>query len=255
MGSPMAGNLAKAGHEVDRLQPARRQRGALAAAGGRAAGSIAEAVADADVVCVMVPDSPDVQRRPRPARAASSTAPSPARSSSTSPASAPTSPSSWPAQAEERGFRVLDAPVSGGEAGAVDAALSIMVGGDAEDFAGRPPAASTPSARPSSTSARTAPARPSRPPTSSSSPPTSRRSPRRSSSSRRTASTPRPRSRCSAAGWPAPRCSTRRSENMLVPLVRARLPDRPAPQGHGHRHRRRPRGRCRRARSAPWSPS
>jgi 2-hydroxy-3-oxopropionate reductase len=35
----------------------------------------------------------------------------------------------------ERGARALDAPVSGGEAGAVNAALSIMVGGDAADFA------------------------------------------------------------------------------------------------------------------------
>jgi 2-hydroxy-3-oxopropionate reductase len=34
-----------------------------------------------------------------------------------------------------RGLRVLDAPVSGGEAGAVEAVLSIMVGGNAEDFA------------------------------------------------------------------------------------------------------------------------
>jgi 2-hydroxy-3-oxopropionate reductase len=38
------------------------------------------------------------------------------------------------AQAKERGFRILDAPVSGGEAGAVNAALSIMVGGEADDF-------------------------------------------------------------------------------------------------------------------------
>jgi len=37
-------------------------------------------------------------------------------------------------QAKEQGFRLLDAPVSGGEAGAKNAALSIMVGGDAEDF-------------------------------------------------------------------------------------------------------------------------
>jgi 2-hydroxy-3-oxopropionate reductase len=35
----------------------------------------------------------------------------------------------------ERGIRVLDAPVSGGEQGAIDATLSIMVGGDANDFA------------------------------------------------------------------------------------------------------------------------
>jgi 2-hydroxy-3-oxopropionate reductase len=38
------------------------------------------------------------------------------------------------AQAAERGFRLIDAPVSGGEAGAINAALSIMVGGSPEDF-------------------------------------------------------------------------------------------------------------------------
>ena len=42
-------------------------------------------------------------------------------------------------QARSQGFRLLDAPVSGGEAGARNAALSIMVGGDAADFeAARP---------------------------------------------------------------------------------------------------------------------
>ncbi len=38
-------------------------------------------------------------------------------------------------QAREKGFRMLDAPVSGGEAGAKNAALSIMVGGEVDDFA------------------------------------------------------------------------------------------------------------------------
>ena len=37
-------------------------------------------------------------------------------------------------EAKEKGFRLLDAPVSGGEVGAVNAALSIMVGGEAADF-------------------------------------------------------------------------------------------------------------------------
>jgi 2-hydroxy-3-oxopropionate reductase len=39
----------------------------------------------------------------------------------------------------ERGVRVLDAPVSGGEKGAIDGVLSIMVGGAAEDFAAAQP--------------------------------------------------------------------------------------------------------------------
>ena len=44
------------------------------------------------------------------------------------------SPPALAAQAAERGFRLIDAPVSGGEAGAINAALSIMVGGTPEDF-------------------------------------------------------------------------------------------------------------------------
>jgi 2-hydroxy-3-oxopropionate reductase len=43
------------------------------------------------------------------------------------------------AEGRDRGFRVLDAPVSGGEAGAVEGTLSIMVGGTAEDFAAAQP--------------------------------------------------------------------------------------------------------------------
>jgi 2-hydroxy-3-oxopropionate reductase len=134
MGSPMAVHLQNAGFDVvgynlhpDRTKP-------LVAAGGRAAGSIAEAVKDADVVAVMVPDSPDVQvvltgeggvfdsaREGTLVIDFSSIRPDVTADLAT--------------QARSRGFRLLDAPVSGGEAGARNAALSIMVGGDAADFA------------------------------------------------------------------------------------------------------------------------
>ena len=133
MGSPMAVHLAKAGHQVAGYNRSPEKAAPLVDAGGRAAESIADAVRDADVVCLMVPDSPDVPRCSR-ARAGSSTAPSPARSSSTSPASAPTSPSSWPSRPRPGASGSSTRPVSGGEAGAVNAALSIMVGGEADDF-------------------------------------------------------------------------------------------------------------------------
>src|SRR5262245_9275256 len=60
MGNPMSVHLADAGHDVVGydLDPARAEP--LVAAGGRAATSISDAVADAEVVCAMVPDSPDV---------------------------------------------------------------------------------------------------------------------------------------------------------------------------------------------------
>ncbi|MGW3010749.1 NAD(P)-dependent oxidoreductase, partial [Streptomyces sp. NPDC001219] len=61
MGSPMAENLIKAGYPVTgyTLEPEKLQR--LADNGGRAAGSVAEAVADADVIITMVPASPQVE--------------------------------------------------------------------------------------------------------------------------------------------------------------------------------------------------
>ena len=134
MGSPMAVHLQNAGHDVvgNNLHPG---RGAdLVAAGGREAGSIAEAVKGADVVAVMVPDSPDVEGVLTGedgvfANAAKGTLVIDFSSIR------PDVTTALAATAEEQGFRLLDAPVSGGEAGAKNAVLSIMVGGSAEDFA------------------------------------------------------------------------------------------------------------------------
>jgi 2-hydroxy-3-oxopropionate reductase len=138
MGSPMAVHLAKAGHAVAGYNRTPEKTAPLIGAGGRAASSIADAVRDADVVCVMVPDSPDVEQvlagedgvfaaaRPHTLIIDFSTI-------------RPDVTAELARQATAKGFRLLDAPVSGGEAGAVNAALSIMVGGAADDFeAARP---------------------------------------------------------------------------------------------------------------------
>jgi 2-hydroxy-3-oxopropionate reductase len=138
MGSPMAVHLAKAGHAVAGYNRTPEKTAPLVAVGGRAASSIADAVRDADVVCVMVPDSPDVEQvlagedgvfaaaRPHTLIIDFSTI-------------RPDVTAELARQATAKGFRLLDAPVSGGEAGAVNAALSIMVGGAADDFeAARP---------------------------------------------------------------------------------------------------------------------
>ncbi|WP_344571285.1 NAD(P)-binding domain-containing protein, partial [Streptomyces caniferus] len=61
MGSPMAENLIKAGYPVTGFTLEADKLERLAAAGGTAAGSIAEAVADADIVITMVPASPQVE--------------------------------------------------------------------------------------------------------------------------------------------------------------------------------------------------
>jgi 2-hydroxy-3-oxopropionate reductase len=134
MGGPMAANLVKAGFEVvghnRSPDPVRR----LADAGGRGAGSVAEAVAGAEVVVTMLPDSPDVEAvalgdggvyahaRPGTLHVDMSTIrPDVARRLA--------------AAGRERGLRVLDAPVSGGEQAARDGSLSVMVGGEEPDVA------------------------------------------------------------------------------------------------------------------------
>ena len=134
MGGPMAANLVKAGFEVvghnRSPDPVRR----LADAGGRGAGSVAEAVAGAEVVVTMLPDSPDVEAvalgdggvyahaHPGTLHVDMSTIrPDVARRLATA--------------GRERGLRVLDAPVSGGEQGARDGTLSVMVGGEEPDVA------------------------------------------------------------------------------------------------------------------------
>jgi len=133
MGSPMAVHLANAGHTVVGHNRSPHKTQPLVDAGGTAAGSVAEAVRDADVVAVMVPDSPDVQdvlagddgvfANARPGTLVIDFS-----------SIRPDVTVELAAQAKDRGMRLLDAPVSGGEAGAKNAALSIMVGGDAEDF-------------------------------------------------------------------------------------------------------------------------
>ena len=133
MGSPMAVHLAAAGHTVAGYNRTPEKAGPLAAAGGRAAGSIADAVRDADVVCVMVPDSPDVQQVLAGEGGVFASAKPGALIIDFS-TIRPDVTAELARQAGAKGFRLLDAPVSGGEAGAVNASLSIMVGGDADDF-------------------------------------------------------------------------------------------------------------------------
>ena len=133
MGSPMAVHLATAGHQVTGFNRSPEKAKPLVAAGGQDAASTAEAVADADVVCVMVPDSPDVVALMEGAEGVFAHARPGALIIDFS-SIRPDVTADLAARARERGFRYLDAPVSGGEAGAKNAALSIMVGGSADDF-------------------------------------------------------------------------------------------------------------------------
>ncbi|WP_329171908.1 2-hydroxy-3-oxopropionate reductase [Streptomyces decoyicus] len=138
MGSPMAENLIKAGYTVTgyTLEADKLQR--LAAAGGIAATSAAEAVTDADVIITMVPASPHVEALAYGPDGILAHARRGALLIDMSSITPQTSIDLAKAAAD-KGIRVLDAPVSGGEAGAVEAVLSIMAGGDQADFdAARP---------------------------------------------------------------------------------------------------------------------
>ncbi len=134
----MAENLLKAGYPVTghTLEPDKLDR--LAAAGGTPATSIAEAVREADVIITMVPASPQVEAIAYGPDGILANARRGALLIDMSSITPQTS-IDLAAAAAERGLRVLDAPVSGGEAGAIEAVLSIMVGGPQEDFdAARP---------------------------------------------------------------------------------------------------------------------
>jgi len=137
MGGPMAANLVAAGHTVLGYDTRQEAAERLVSAGGAYAGSAAAAAA-ADVVITMLPDSPQVEQvvlgpdgvlehaKPGLLLVDMSTI-------------RPDTSVAIAAAARERGVRALDAPVSGGERGAIDGVLSIMVGGDPEAFeAARP---------------------------------------------------------------------------------------------------------------------
>jgi len=138
MGLPMALNLVRAGYTVTghNLTPDRVDT--LVSEGGLRGGNVAGAVSGADVVITMVPDSPDVEELLLgPGGVYEHAAPGTLVIDMST-----IRPDVSRAVAEAgaaRGLRVLDAPVSGGEAGAVEATLSIMVGGEQADFeAARP---------------------------------------------------------------------------------------------------------------------
>ncbi|MDA0564024.1 2-hydroxy-3-oxopropionate reductase [Streptomonospora sp. S1-112] len=138
MGLPMATNLVKAGFTVRGHNRGPEKTARFAESGGTAAGSPAEAAAGADVVITMLPDTPDVEAVLLGDDGVFATA-APGTLVIDMSTIRPDTARSLAAEGAERGLRVLDAPVSGGEAGAVEGALSIMVGGAAEDAAAAAP--------------------------------------------------------------------------------------------------------------------
>jgi 2-hydroxy-3-oxopropionate reductase len=133
MGRPMALNLMKGGHKL--WAYARRQEALqpLTAAGATACATPREVAAHADVIFTIVSDTPDVETvvfgeqgiihsaRPGLVVVDMSTI-------------SPTATKAFAERLGAKGIEMLDAPVSGGETGAINATLSIMAGGKAEVF-------------------------------------------------------------------------------------------------------------------------
>ena len=137
MGRPMALNLMKGGHKlwVYARRPEAMQ--ALVKAGATACASAAEVAKHADVIFTMVSDTPDVESVIFGEQGIIQGIAKHARSGSVIVDMSTISPTATKVFAErlaKQGVEMLDAPVSGGETGAIDATLSIMVGGKTKVF-------------------------------------------------------------------------------------------------------------------------
>ncbi|MEV8608286.1 2-hydroxy-3-oxopropionate reductase [Amycolatopsis sp. NPDC051373] len=133
MGTPMAAHLAGAGHDVSGFDLSADALAKLTAAGGRAASDVADAVAEVDVVVTMLPDHPQVEQVVLAAGGVLDVA-KPGTLLADMSTIRPETSIAVAKAGGAKGIRVLDAPVSGGQAGAEQAALSIMVGGETGDF-------------------------------------------------------------------------------------------------------------------------
>jgi 3-hydroxyisobutyrate dehydrogenase len=134
MGGPMAQNLLKAGHEVIGFDVAKAALDALAKGGGREAPTAAAAANGAEIVLTMLPAGPQVREVYMGAGGVLAAARPGALLIDSSTIDVE-SARAVAAAAGERGFDMLDAPVSGGVGGASAGTLTFMVGGSEKGFA------------------------------------------------------------------------------------------------------------------------
>ena len=133
MGKPMARNLMKAGYKLVVYNRSRGPMDELAAEGATTADSSKAAARQSDVVITMLPDSPQVWEVVTGEEGGLVGAKAGTLVIDMSTIS-PVVTQQMAREAQARGVRMLDAPVSGGDVGAQQGTLSIMVGGSAEDF-------------------------------------------------------------------------------------------------------------------------
>ena len=134
MGRPMAKNLMEAGYELVLQNRSPEKAEELAEEGNAtAAGSPREVAEACDVVITMLPDSPDVEAVVAGEDGVLEGIRDGALLVDMSTIS-PVVTEELSEKVREKGASMLDAPVSGGDVGAIEGALSIMVGGSEEDF-------------------------------------------------------------------------------------------------------------------------
>jgi len=133
MGRPMAKNLLAAGYPLVVHSRSRGPVDELVAAGAKASGSPREVAGRCDVLITMLPNSPDVELVALGANGIVEGA-RPGLLYIDMSTISPLVSQKVGKVLEAKGVRMLDAPVSGGEKGAIDAALSIMVGGEPTVF-------------------------------------------------------------------------------------------------------------------------
>jgi len=131
MGRPMAENLIEAGYELVAYNRTREKAEELG--GAEVAETPKEVAEGSDIIITMLPDSPQVEE----VLAGEDGVLEGVREGALIVDMSTISPvvtEELAGEAEERGASMLDAPVSGGDVGAIDGTLSIMVGGSEEDF-------------------------------------------------------------------------------------------------------------------------
>ena len=133
MGRPMALNLLRAGYPIKAFARRPQQLEPLTEAGATTGGSPAEVSAATDLTIVMVADTPDMLEVITGPNGVDKGA-QPGHIVVDMSTVSPTATRTVARQLEAQGVAMLDAPVSGGESGAIDGSLSIMVGGPVEIF-------------------------------------------------------------------------------------------------------------------------
>jgi 3-hydroxyisobutyrate dehydrogenase len=133
MGMPMARNLLKAGFEVTVYNRTASKAEALAREGARKVDSPGDVARECPIVITMVSDTPDVEEVILSKGGCIDGVKSGSIVIDMSTIS-PQATRNMAACLKEKGASMLDAPVSGGDVGAINATLAIMVGGDREVF-------------------------------------------------------------------------------------------------------------------------